>query len=197
MRVIAGTQKGRRLKAPAGNRVRPTSDRVREALFSILDSRVREAKVLDLCCGTGTVGLEAISRGAAQVFFVDDHADSLQLLRENLKRCGNPPGATVFSHDAWQVARHIQFLHYAPFDIMYVDPPYQLQRIERLIESLATEQIVAQNGVMIVEHFRKTGLPLEVGCLEQVRQAQYGDTMLTFFQQPLHSHENRRLPGNL
>ena len=197
MRVIAGTQKGRRLKAPIGNRVRPTSDRVREALFSILAWRVTQAKVLDLCCGTGTVGLEAISRGASQVMFVDHHQDSLQLLRENLKRCGNPHGATILSHDAWQVARQTQFLHYAPFDIIFVDPPYQHHHIEQLLGPLGTEQIIAQDGILIVEHFWKTGLPLDIGCLHQKRQARYGDTVLTFFEPSLHSHANRRLSGNV
>lgn len=182
MRVIAGTQKGRRLKAPRGNRVRPTSDRVREALFSILDWRVSQARILDLCCGTGTVGLEAMSRGAAQVMFIDHHQDSLQLLRENLKRCGNPDGTTVLAHDAWKVTRETQFLRSAPFDIIFVDPPYQHHRLEQLLCSFGTKHILAEDGIMIVEHFRKTPLPQVVGHLQQIRQARYGDTMLTFFQ---------------
>ena len=193
MRVIAGTQKGRRLKAPTGNRLRPTSDRVREALFSILTGRIPDSKVLDLCCGTGTVGLEAISRGAAEVVFVDHHQDSLLVLRENLKRCGNPPEATVLESDAWKIAREPQFLHYAPFDIIFVDPPYQHQRMEQLLCAVGTKQIITQDGMMIVEHFWKTSLPAEVGCLQQIRQARYGDTVLTFFQQPLDSHANRHL----
>ena len=197
MRVIAGTQKGRRLKTPMGNRVRPTSERVREALFSILDSRITQARVLDLCCGTGTIGLEAISRGASHVVFVDQHPDSLQLLRDNLKRCGNPKGTVVISSDAWQVAHQPQFLHYAPYDIIFVDPPYQDQEIERLVCTMGAEQVLSHDGVMIVEHFWKTCLPQEVGRLQQTRQSRYGDTILTFFQQSLHSHANRRLSGNV
>ena len=197
MRVIAGTQKGRRLKAPIGNRVRPTSERVREALFSILGSRVTQATLLDLCCGTGTIGLEAMSRGASHVIFVDHHRDSLHILHDNLKRCGDPPGTIVLSCDAWKVASHPQFLHYAPYDIIFVDPPYQHHEIEQLLCQMGTEQILSQDGLMVVEHFWKTCLPQDVGCLHLVRQSRYGDTILTFFQRSPHSHANRRLSRNV
>jgi len=197
MRVIAGTQKGRRLKAPVGNRIRPTSARVREALFSILNTRVSEAKVLDLCCGTGTIGLEALSRGASRVVFVDNHLDSLQLLKDNLKRCGNPNNTVIVSSDAWNIVRQPQILQEAPYDIIYVDPPYQHQELESLLSKLGTQLLLSDDGIMVVEHFWKTALPREVNSLEQVRQARYGDTILTFFQHIRESHANRRLPGNI
>ncbi|GJL62394.1 MAG: rRNA methyltransferase [Nitrospirales bacterium] len=197
MRVIAGTQKGRRLKAPVGNRIRPTSARVREALFSILSPRVSEAKVLDLCCGTGTIGLEALSRGASRVVFVDNHLDSLQLLRDNLKRCGNPNNTVSVSSDAWNIVRQPQILKEAPYDIIYVDPPYQHQEIGSLLSRLATQHLLSDNGIIVVEHFWKTALPRAVNSLEQVRQTRYGDTILTFFQYIRESHANRRVSGNI
>ncbi|GJL49155.1 16S rRNA (guanine(966)-N(2))-methyltransferase RsmD [Candidatus Nitrospira salsa] len=197
MRVIAGTQKGRRLKAPVGNRIRPTSARVREALFSILNTRVSEAKVLDLCCGAGTIGLEALSRGASRVVFVDNHLDSLQLLKDNLKRCGNPNHTVIVSSDAWNSVRQPQILQEAPYDIIYVDPPYQHQELESLLSKVGTQHLLSDEGIMVVEHFWKTALLREVNSLEQVRQARYGDTILTFFQHIRESHANRRLPGNI
>ena len=197
MRVIAGTQKGRRLKAPIGNRIRPTSERVREALFSILGPDVSKFTVLDLCCGTGTIGLEALSRGATHVVFVDHDRDSLQFVRKNLEHFGSPSNAVVLHCDAWRVARQPQFLHYAPYDIIFVDPPYQHQELETLLYTLGKATILSQNGVMIVEHFWKTQLPQDVGCLKLVRQSRYGDTMLTFFQHSHTPHANWRLPRNV
>lgn len=197
MRVIAGTQKGRRLKAPIGNRVRPTPERVREALFSILGPDVTKSTVLDLCCGTGTIGLEALSRGAAHVVFVDHDKNSLEFVHKNLERFGNPSNAVVLPCDAWQVARQPQFLHYAPYDVIFADPPYQHQDLEKLLRSLGTEATLSQEGLIIVEHFWKTQLPQDVGCLERVRQSRYGDTILTFFQHSYTPHANRRLPRNV
>ncbi len=198
MRVIAGTQKGRRLKAPTGNRIRPTSERVREALFSILNRDVRDANVLDLCCGTGTIGLEALSRGAARVVFVDNHRDSLLLLKDNVKRCGDPPNTVTLAGDAWELVRQSQLRQYAPFDIIFVDPPYQHQDLEALLCKLGTGQILAPDGMMVVEHFWKTVVPQDAGSVQQMRQSRYGDTILTFFQHSgPESHANRRVSGNI
>ncbi|GJL65888.1 MAG: methyltransferase [Nitrospirales bacterium] len=197
MRVIAGTQKGRRLKAPVGNRIRPTSARVREALFSILHTQVPGAKVLDLCCGTGTIGLEALSRGASRVVFVDNHLDSMQLLKDNLKRCGNPDNTVAVSGDAWNIVRQPHILQEAPYDIIYVDPPYQHQEIVPLVSKLAAQHLLSDDGILVLEHFWKTIVSQEVDALKQVRQARYGDTILTFFQQIRESHANRRLSGNI
>ncbi|GJL55277.1 MAG: methyltransferase [Nitrospirales bacterium] len=198
MRVIAGTQKGRRLKAPIGNRIRPTSERVREALFSILNVEVSHANVLDLCCGTGTIGLEALSRGAARVVFVDNHRDSLLLLKNNIRRCGEPPNTVTLAGDAWELVRHPHLHRLGPFDIIYVDPPYQHDNLEQLLGELSAGQTLACDGMMVVEHFWKTVLPQDVGSVQQVRHARYGDTVLTFFQQTKHeSHANRRVSGNI
>ncbi len=197
MRVIAGAHKGRRLKTPVGNQIRPTSERVREALFSILDSRIPQAHVLDLCCGTGTIGLEAMSRGASHVVFVDHDRNSLQLLRNNLKRCGNPENVAIIREDAWNVGGHAQLLQQAPYDVIFVDPPYQRTEIGPLLEQIGTPKILSHDGMIVVEHFWKTELPQQVGSLEYRRHARYGDARLTFYQQFLHSHANRRLSRNI
>lgn len=129
--------------------------------------------------------------------FVDNHLDSLQLLTDNLKRCGNPNNTVIVSSDAWNIVRQPQILQEAPYDIIYVDPPYQHQELESLLSKLGTQHLLSDDGIMVVEHFWKTALPREVNSLEQVRQARYGDTILTFFQHIRESHANRRLPGNI
>ncbi len=197
MRVIAGTQKGRRLKTPTGKQIRPTSERVREALFSILGERIVQARVLDLCCGTGTIGLEALSRGARNVVFIDHDKQSLDILRENLKRCGNPVAATVMGGDAWKFSKQPQLHHYKPYDVIFVDPPYEHRKIHQLVVELGRNEMLAENGLMIVEHFWKTSLPQETDTLQHVRQARYGDTILTFFERSTQAHANRRLSGNV
>ena len=194
MRVIAGSYKGRRLQPPAGLDVRPTSDRVREALFSILSPSIQGARVLDLYAGTGAVGLEALSRGAAGVVFVEQKRSSLHLLRENLKRCHNPQEAIVISCDVCQVFSHSEFLKWAPYDIVFADPPYHNGEMTSILSMIGSGVPLTLPGMVILEHDSNTVLPQEVENLRQVRQARYGDTTLTFFE-PLsgsdsHAHRN-------
>ena len=181
MRVIAGTQKGRRLLFSVESHIRPTSGRVKEALFSILGTRMIGASLLDLFAGTGAVGLEALSRGARQVVFVEQRAPSLRLLRENIKRCGSPPEATVIARDVWHFLRLPQGNSGTPFDILFADPPYQSGNIEELLSLVSQHGTLAPDGVLIVEHPSSAGLPSQVGRLLRFREAQYGDSALTFF----------------
>ncbi|MDR4502602.1 MAG: 16S rRNA (guanine(966)-N(2))-methyltransferase RsmD [Nitrospirales bacterium] len=193
LRVIAGSQKGRRLQGPTGNHIRPTSGRVREALFSILADHVPQARVLDLCCGVGTIGLEALSRGAARVVFVDHHQDSLLLLRRNLAQWGNPEEATVLCGDAWKIRQIPQVLYSGPYDMIYVDPPYRQHDFLPLLCDLGHERMLSPQGTIIVEHFWKTDMPSFASSLKVSRTQRYGDTMLTFYQPTFDSHANRRL----
>lgn len=184
MRVIAGSYKGRRLESPTGLDVRPTSDRVREALFSILSPQISRACVLDLYAGTGAVGLEALSRGADRVVFVEQKRSSLHLLRENLNRCQNPPGAVVIACDVRHVFRHAEFLKWAPYDIVFADPPYgngEGGEIGRIISLIGSGVPLAVEGMIILEHRSKFSLFQAIDGFQQVRQARYGDTTLTFF----------------
>ncbi len=183
MRVVAGTHKGRRLKEPDGDNLRPTSTLVREALFSILSHRVRGANILDLYAGTGALSLESLSRGASHAVCVENHAGSLRILRENIARCGYDTQCRV-------IARCVEmFLASAPsekepsvFDIVFADPPYQTVDPARLLERLDRSGKLSTRGVVIVEHFFKREAPHTVGSLTQTRQSRYGDTLLTFFQ---------------
>ena len=199
MRVIAGSYKGRRLQSPAGLGVRPTPDRVREALFSILSPYIRQARLVDLYAGTGAVGLEALSRGAGCVVFVEQKRSSLNLLSENLKRCHNPSGAIVISSDVRQVFSRSEFLKWAPYDIVYADPPYHSRETAAILSLLGSRVPLAQEGMVILEHRSQANLPEKVGSLQQVRQARFGDTTLSFFKPDptTNSHANRHLSRDL
>lgn len=183
MRVVAGTQKGRDIKNPQGWDCRPTSARVREALFSILSAHVAGAQVLDLYAGTGAIGIESLSRGARHVVFVENQAKTAWLLRDNIERCG-------YTRQCIVLTRNVEtFLTSPPawhdplaFDIVFADPPYQRTDLTQLLERLSLSGTLAPDGRAILEHETRRPVPTRVGSLTQTRQARYGDTTLTFYQ---------------
>ena len=183
MRVVAGRQKGRRLKEPEGQDLRPTSARVREALLAILAHRTQDARVLDLYAGTGALGIEALSRGARQAVFVDNHVAATRVLRENVARCGHDEQCVVITQDVETfLASPPSFGEPPAFDIVFVDPPYHATDLGRLLERLDLSGKIAAQGMVILEHFFKYAVPSRIGALTQTRQSRYGDTILTFYQ---------------
>ena len=178
MRVIAGTHKGRRLLSPKpGGGVRPTSGRVKEALFSILGDRIVGASVLDLYAGTGAIGIEALSRGAARVVFVESHRNSLSTLHANLHHCGLAGRAEVFSGEASAFLQHA-----APaFDVVFADPPYAGDDPNSVLPSLSRSAIIRDGTIVILEHLTKRAIPQSVGPLNRIKQYRYGDTSLSVF----------------
>ena len=183
MRVVAGTQKGRDIKNPQGWDCRPTSARVREALFSILSAHVAGAQVLDLYAGTGAIGIESLSRGARHVVFVENQAKTAWILRDNIERCG-------YTRQCIVLTRNVETFLTAPpachdplaFDIVFADPPYQRTDLTQLLERLSLSGTLAPDGRAILEHETRRPVPTRVGSLTQTRQARYGDTTLTFYQ---------------
>lgn len=183
MRIVAGIQKGRRLKEPDGQDLRPTSARVREALLAILTHRIEGARVLDLYAGTGALGLESLSRGAHQAVFVDNDVASSRILRENIARCGYDEQCDVISQDVeTYLISPPSFGEPPAFDLIFVDPPYHTTDLARLLERLSLSKKIAAQGTIILEHFFKHTVPDQAGALTQTRQSRYGDTMLTFYQ---------------
>jgi 16S rRNA (guanine966-N2)-methyltransferase len=175
MRVIAGTYGGRRIAAPPGSRTRPTSDRVREALFSILGARVDGARVLDLFAGSGALGIEALSRGAESAVFVDDAPAAVRAIRANLDALG--AGAEIRRADA------LRFLGAAPrsgaqYDLVFLDPPYRLADTlaDRLSEALPA--VLAPGAVAVAESDRRAPLALD---LPQLDERRYGDTLIRIY----------------
>ncbi|MFN2397935.1 MAG: 16S rRNA (guanine(966)-N(2))-methyltransferase RsmD [Gemmatimonadaceae bacterium] len=169
MRIVSGRWKGRAIKAPSGVRVRPTADRVREAWLSILQNEIPGARVLDLCAGSGALGLEALSRGAASVHFVETSAMSLDALRANIDALGAGGGATVHRADALRFASRLVSDEY---DVAFADPPYK----SRIAEAIALRWLeVPFARTLGVEHSSREILP---GGAETRR---YGDTAITFY----------------
>ena len=176
MRVIAGTLKGRRLDPPTWDGLRPTSDKLRETLFNVLAPRIAGARVLDGYAGTGAVGIEALSRGAAQVTFVERDPRACALIRRNLERCGIRDGYAIIQTAVLQA---IERLRGEPaFDVILFDPPYATDTQDALQH---VGEIVRPEGVVVLEHARKSESPAAPGRLMRTREVRSGDSALTFY----------------
>jgi 16S rRNA (guanine966-N2)-methyltransferase len=178
MRVVGGEARGRRLKAPPSDRIRPTSDRIREAVFDLLgppgEDRGFEGSVLDLFAGTGALGIEALSRGYPTAVFVEHDRVARGLIRENLARCGYSDRCRVEAKD---VFRFLQVLDAAaPFTLVLLDPPYKKQLVLETLERLAGSRWVADDGRIVCEGERDLKLPTRVERFERAKHKRYGDT---------------------
>lgn len=177
MRVIAGSLKGRRLKAPDWEGLRPTSDKLRETLFNILAPRVGGACVLDGYAGTGALGIEAMSRGATAVSFVERDRRAQALIEENLAHCGLANGCVIIRAS---VARAIDDFRSAKssFDLILMDPPYD-EAADEVVG--AAGELLAQDGVLVLEHARRQPVGAAAGRLVRTRQVISGDSALSFY----------------
>jgi 16S rRNA (guanine966-N2)-methyltransferase len=186
MRVIAGKFRSRILKSLKGNALRPTSDRLRETLFNVLGPNVSGSRFLDIFAGTGAVGIEALSRGATQVIFVENHAPAAVLIRRNLESLEITKGAQVLPLDAVRALEKLAARHKPtdpPFDFAFVDPPYaEKDQYERVLGYLGSAPFFTQGSVVIVEHRRTFNLPQRVGRLLHSRILRQGDAALSFFE---------------
>ncbi|MBJ6723819.1 16S rRNA (guanine(966)-N(2))-methyltransferase RsmD [Geomesophilobacter sediminis] len=181
MRVISGTARGRQLLPPKDMRVRPTADRVKEALFSILISRVgemSEMRVLDLFAGTGSLGIEALSRGAGFAVFVDSHRDSAALIRKNLELTRLDTNAKVVIQEVASALRLLAKSQEA-FHLIFLDPPYQKGLAASTLELLAESPLVGEATVIVSEYSAKEEMPKSFGRLEEADRRTYGDTTLS------------------
>jgi 16S rRNA (guanine966-N2)-methyltransferase len=174
MRVIAGQFKGRRLKTPSWDGLRPTSDKLRETLFNILASRMQDAKVLDGFAGTGAIGIEALSRGAGSVTFVDADRRAIALIEENLALCRLESGASVHRGDVESVLGR---LPESPFDVIILDPPYDFTRVPDVLD--AASACLAPDGIIVLERATKRE-PDIPASLVHIRDVKSGDSTLTF-----------------
>jgi len=183
MRVIAGTLKGRRLKAPTWDGLRPTSDKLRETLFNILAPRIAGARVLDGYAGTGAVGIEALSRGAVSVTFVENDRRAQTLIAENLAHCGVERGYAIIRATVARAVEQLDAAAFGPyelFDIVWLDPPYD-EPPDAVIE--AAGALMAPGGLLVLEHARRRPAPGNAGRLVRVRQVTSGDSTLSFYEQ--------------
>lgn len=188
MRIISGKAKGHHLKSAPHHKIRPTADRVKEAIFNILGEFTHEARVLDLFAGTGSLGLEAISRGAASAVFVDKAFSAIRIIRQNLESLGFDDQCEVWHTDAFQAVKTLGDQE-KQFDLIFIDPPYQSELADKVIPYLLHYNLVRPESIIVLERpSRKqpaqANLPLI--CL---RESKYGDTIIQYWQKSENDNE--------
>jgi len=177
MRVITGKARGVQLKTPEGMLTRPTADRVKEALFSIINFDIPGAKVLDLFGGTGQLGIEALSRGAERAVFVDAREDSCKLIRENLRRTKLENSATVIRSD------YLDYLDRCreQYNIIFLDPPYAEVFLEKALKRITEIDILQSDGIIVAERPLGKELPWEFDGYTRSKDYKYGKVLLTIY----------------
>ena len=177
MRVITGSARGRRLKELEGMETRPTTDRVKEGLFNVLQFDIEGRRVLDLFAGTGQLGIECLSRGAASAVFVDKRPDAVKLIRENLKLCDLTDRARVVAGDSMEFLKSVR----EKFDLVLLDPPYQAELLEAAIAHIARPDLLTPHGMMAPEHPADKTLPALSAPYRMGRTYRYGKIAVTIY----------------
>ncbi|MBD0325738.1 MAG: 16S rRNA (guanine(966)-N(2))-methyltransferase RsmD [Pyrinomonadaceae bacterium] len=186
MRIIAGQYRGRVLKSPPSLQIRPTSDRLRETLFNVLAPRIEGVRFLDLCSGSGAVGIEALSRGASHVTFVDKSRKMCGLIEANLDLCGVPEDETeVVLAEAAEFLRRAIARNggEARWEIAFFDPPYKIDYVPVLAAFGSGSILDAEDGLLVVEHHHKNEMKDEIGAIRRWRVLKQGDSCLSFYEQ--------------
>ena len=187
MRVIGGNARGRRLKVPKGRSVRPTSGRVKEALFNILPRDLSGIKFLDLFAGTGNVSIEAMSRGAAEAILIDSSVQSAKVIRENLRKLRLTGRTRVWTIPVFQALRLLS-RRGESFDMIFLDPPYERNWIAGSLELIARGRLLRSSGTLIVEHSAREEIQSDYGVLVMDDQRNYSGTLLSFFKHKATPH---------
>ena len=170
MRVITGTARGRKLKEPAGMETRPTTDRVKEGIFSSIQFEIEGRRILDLFGGTGQMGVEALSRGAAHCTFVDLRKEAVSIIRENLELTGFTNRSRVIQGDALAFLSRCR----ETFDVIFLDPPYDSGLLEKSMELVTTIDIVSENGIIVCENGSSAGWPTVSPPYRLQKEYRYG-----------------------
>jgi 16S rRNA (guanine966-N2)-methyltransferase len=181
MRVIGGIHRGRRLRTIGGLAVRPTSDRLRETLFNILAERISGSRFLDICAGSGAVGIEALSRGASTVTFIESSRKACAVIEANLASLGIAQEATIITRDA---AASLKWLdrESKQLDIAFFDPPYASEIYPHVMKQLGSTNLLAREALVIVEYRTKTPPAPECGKLRIFREVKQGESALAFYE---------------
>lgn len=180
MRVISGSARGRTLKAVPGMGTRPTTDKVKEAIFSMIGPYFEGGAVLDLFAGTGGLGIEALSRGMDRAVFIDLEYKSLEIVRANLKTTGFTEQAEVYKNDAERAIK-VLAKKKETFDLIFLDPPYRLKHGDKLMELMEQNDMVAESATVVLEYDSSYEYPEEVGGFIQIRKSVYGETAVSIY----------------
>lgn len=177
MRIITGEYRGRKLEAPAGSDVRPTSDKVKESIFNMLMYDVYGSVCIDLFAGTGNLGLEALSRGAKMCWFCDNSRESIKYIKENIEKCGAQDKSKVVTGDYMKCLERVK----EPVDLIFIDPPYGSDLYEKALENIDSLDLLADEGIIIAEHDKYVDLPETVGNLKVFKEKKYGRIRVTMY----------------
>jgi 16S rRNA (guanine(966)-N(2))-methyltransferase RsmD len=181
MRVISGVAKGRSLKAPFATSVlRPTSDKVREAIFDIIGPEIEDSGFLDLFCGTGAMGIEALSRGARNVVFVDNKSSSVDLVKDNLSKCGFKKNFEIIQCDVLQAIQSLSNRQ-RRFRYIFIDPPYSSDLILKTLEAISISNLLLPKASVLVEHSVKRPVPEKTNDLIIHKEYKFGDTVINLY----------------
>ncbi|WP_239254645.1 16S rRNA (guanine(966)-N(2))-methyltransferase RsmD [Listeria ilorinensis] len=181
MRVIAGQRKGHPLKAVPGNNTRPTTDKIKESLFSMIGPFFDGGKVLDLFAGSGGLGIEALSRGMDQAIFIDQAAPAIKTIHENLRSTRLLEQAEVYRNDAFRALKLLAKNEHQ-FDLVLLDPPYKKQELEKLMLQLSELGLLRPACLVVCEHDKTVELPERVGSLRKIKAPTYGITVLSIYE---------------
>ncbi|WP_078547345.1 16S rRNA (guanine(966)-N(2))-methyltransferase RsmD [Litchfieldia alkalitelluris] len=181
MRVISGTCKGRPLKAVPGTTTRPTTDKVKEAIFNMIGPFFDGGEALDLFGGSGGLGIEALSRGIDKVIFVDKEFKAIQTIKENISNCGFTDRVEIYRNDANRALKAI-IKREIRFDYIFLDPPYNNNQLKALIAMIADYHLLSENGYIVAEHDHEMNLPEVIGNLSIIKKEKYGITAITVYQ---------------
>ena len=177
MRIIAGDFKGRRLFTPKDSRIRPTTDKVKESIFSMIAAYLDDAVVIDLFSGTGNLGLEAISRGAKRCYFGDKSRESMELTRQNIAHCRQEAHAVTIPGDFESVLRKIP----EKADIIFLDPPYKYGLIHDSLELISELSLLTEDGIIVAEHGADEPLEDEVSGFTKIKEKTYGKISISIY----------------
>jgi 16S rRNA (guanine(966)-N(2))-methyltransferase RsmD len=177
MRIITGAFRGRRLASPKDLSVRPTSDKVKEAIFSMISQDIDQSIVLDLFAGTGSLGLEALSRGAKHCYFIDSDRESVKLIKSNIEHCKADNQSTLFVGDFKYAMSKIK----EPIDLAFLDPPYESKILDEALIKVGEIGFMAPGGLVVTEHGPKKIMPETIGSLEKIKEKKYGHVHVTLY----------------
>ncbi|MDD5203808.1 MAG: 16S rRNA (guanine(966)-N(2))-methyltransferase RsmD [Desulfobacterales bacterium] len=181
MRITGGERRGIRLASFKGERIRPTSDRVREAIFNLIGQYTIGLRVVDLFAGTGALGIEALSRGARRVVFVDNSPESLKLIRRNLALCGYESASTLLKKDLTRGLPAVRDLGQEGVDLVFADPPYKKGYLLPILSELSVSSFLSSRATIVAEAGREEHLPDTVGNLSLAKTRVYGDTKICIY----------------
>lgn len=179
MRIIAGKYRGRRLRAPSGRRIRPTSDRLRESIFNIIGPDIQGKTILDIFAGTGAMGIEALSRGAEHAVFIDKHPAALECIRANIGPLAIPDQWDIIR---WDVAPNLDYLakRAMRYDYAFIDPPYNRGLATQALENVVACDAMASGGLIVLEHHRREKVVCGDNRITLLDQRRYGKTLVSF-----------------